>query len=90
MIDPTKESLITLNQARAGLPGRPALNTLWRWRQGIGCGGRKLETVKLGRTVYTTKEALRRFLRDGTPTGRRERQSKGQLRDNVELAKFGL
>jgi len=44
------------------LPSHPSLCALWRWRL-KGVRGRKLETVVIGRTPYTSVEALARFAR---------------------------
>ncbi|MBI3461447.1 MAG: DUF1580 domain-containing protein [Planctomycetes bacterium] len=55
------EHLVTLNEARARLPGRPDISTLWRWRQ-RGVRGVKLETLVVGGRRYTTVEALERFV----------------------------
>lgn len=60
MIDIQCESLITLGQAAAALPGRPSAATLWRWRT-RGVNGRKLEAVRIGGRSYTSIEALARF-----------------------------
>jgi len=58
-IDIHSETLLTLNEARAILPGRPDIGTLHRWRT-RGLRGVKLETVLLGKR-YTSREALQRF-----------------------------
>lgn len=55
------ENLITLTEATKLIPSRPHLSTLWRWYT-IGCGGKKLETWKIGGRRYTTREALTRFV----------------------------
>ena len=60
MIDVTSETLITLPEAAALLPGRPSITTLWRWRT-KGVRGRVLESVNIGGKVYTSEEALQRF-----------------------------
>src|SRR5262245_8706047 len=61
------ESVITLTEATA-LPflrrrgKRPALTTLLRWaRRGIN--GQRLETVRIGRSLCTSAEAIERFIR---------------------------
>jgi hypothetical protein len=49
-----------MSEASARFPGRPSLCTLWRWRL-KGVRGRKLESVVIGGTPYTSLEALERF-----------------------------
>lgn len=80
MIDYNKEELIPLTQAPEHLPwgrqGRPVhVSTVWRWVY-RGVGGVKLESIKIGGTRYTSREALRRFLdqlnENKTGTGRME------------------
>lgn len=61
-IDISTETLITMPQASARFPVHPSLCTLWRWRL-KGIRGRKLETVIIGGTPYTSVEALARFAR---------------------------
>ena len=60
MIDLATEQLLPLAEARAFLPDRPSVCTLWRWRN-KGARGRRLESVVLGGKVYTSVEALARF-----------------------------
>lgn len=59
------EKLLTLSEARARLPGRPDMSTLWRWYQ-RGVRGVRLETVVVGARRYTSAEALERFLSAST------------------------
>jgi len=60
MIDISSETLLTMPEAAARIPGRPSLCALWRWRT-KGLRGRKLETVLIGGSPYTSVEALQRF-----------------------------
>jgi len=60
MIDLKTETLLTLSQAAALLPGRPSTASLWRWRK-KGARGRRLESLVLGGKVFTSVEALQRF-----------------------------
>lgn len=60
MIDMFAESMLTIKEATAILPGRPSIATVWRWMS-KGCGGVKLEYLVVGRTRYTSREALQRF-----------------------------
>jgi hypothetical protein len=83
MIDLTSEQLLTLAEATAVLPDRPAVATLWRWRT-KGAHGRRLESVVLGGKVYTSREALQRFAdqRGGVdvPTIRTPRKREREIR----------
>lgn len=67
MIDPTRDELLTLPEAARTLPRvggkRPSCTTLWRWCcKGIGPDRIRLEHVRVGRRVVTTREALGRFM----------------------------
>ena len=67
MIDPSTETLISLTEATKGLPRRrrgkkPHVSTLYRWST-AGCRGVVLETLQVGGTRCTSKEALARFFR---------------------------
>jgi hypothetical protein len=59
------EQVISLREACGLLPRRragkkPAIETLYRWSL-RGCRGIKLETVQVGGTRCTSREALQRF-----------------------------
>jgi hypothetical protein len=65
MIDTIAESIVTLNEAARSLPhrraGRPVhLSCIYRWSQ-VGVKGIRLETVQIGGTRCTSREALQRF-----------------------------
>jgi hypothetical protein len=65
MIDFQSETLMSLKQATRVLPGRSGekpihVATLHRWAS-RGCRGIKLETLQVGGTRYTSREALQRF-----------------------------
>lgn len=66
MIDIHAEQLVRLSQVPKLLPPNPSssnkvhIATVYRWVQ-RGRNGRKLETVKIGGTQYTSFEAIRRF-----------------------------
>lgn len=68
--------LITLTEARALLPGssRPAVSTLWRWALS-GLKGVRLEYVRAGRRVLTSRRALEEFLARFTEADRVERDA---------------
>src|SRR5262245_55912039 len=64
-IDSTQETVIPFSQAADELPrlrrGRKInVSTLYRWSN-EGCRGEVLETVQLGATRCTSREALQRF-----------------------------
>jgi hypothetical protein len=67
MIDPNKESLLSLCEAARHLPRRragkrPHVSCLYRWTT-AGCKGIILETIQVGGTRCTSREALARFFR---------------------------
>jgi len=73
VIDFTQERLLTFEQAAELLPAatRPSMATWCRWAR-HGLNGRRLETFKLGRRRFTTREAVARFataLNGGWPAG---------------------
>ena len=55
------EETLSLPQASRELPGRPNASTLWRWAS-RGLGGVKLETIRIGTRVFTSRQALTRFI----------------------------
>ena len=64
MIDLSQEELLSLSEASAALPRidgrRPHVSTVWRWcRKGVR--GVRLEYVRLGHRICTSREALNRF-----------------------------
>lgn len=60
-IDFGGEDLITLTEATKVLPNRPCLATLHRWTR-KGVSGHRLECFRFGGRIYTSKEALARFV----------------------------
>ena len=65
MIDIGEETLIPLREAPKHLPPRPNgkrihISACYRWI-GRGVRGVRLESIKIGGTTYTSKEALQRF-----------------------------
>jgi hypothetical protein len=88
MIDHEDKTLISLTEASHLIPGRPSLSTLWRWcRTGVGHPRVKLEILKIGGRIFTSKKALQTFI---------ERLSQCHLNDNhnscdkIELAEKRL
>ena len=59
-IDIHAEHLITAHEASRTLPTRPHHGTIYRWFA-RGSRGVRLESVMLGGTRYTSREALQRF-----------------------------
>ena len=67
MIDPNTESLISLCETAKHLPRRcagkrPHVSCIYRWTT-AGCRGVILESIQVGGTRCTSKEALARFFR---------------------------
>lgn len=65
-IDITSENVVTLTEAAKLLPPRrrgkrPNLATMYRWTKS-GCRGVVLESVQVGGTRCTSREALSRFV----------------------------
>lgn len=55
------EEFLSLAQAPRHIPGRPHVSTVWRWvNQGVR--GHRLEAVAVGGRVFTTRQAIERFL----------------------------
>ena len=65
MVELSSESLISLKDACAYLPGRPHISTMWRWIK-RGIAGIRLETVKVGGKRFTSVEAIERFIASTT------------------------
>lgn len=62
MIDTRREALVKLRYANAVVPGGPhSADTIRRWAT-RGLKGVSLETVRIGGTVYTSEEAIGRFI----------------------------
>lgn len=67
MIDTTHERLLTIDEACFKVPnknrsGRLDYRTVWAWMK-KGVRGVKLERTRVGGRVFTSEEALTRFLR---------------------------
>lgn len=65
MIDPLNESIVSLSDAAKALPRRrggkrPHVSCIYRWTVN-GCRGVVLESIQIGGTRCTSKEALSRF-----------------------------
>ena len=67
MIDPNTETVISLFDAAKSMPCRragkkPHISCVYRWTT-AGCRGIVLESIQIGGTRCTSKEALSRFFR---------------------------
>src|SRR6478752_3969008 len=104
MIDPFSEAVLSLNNAARLLPARSDgkkvhLSTTYRWTT-IGCRGVILESIQIGGTRYTSKEALTRFFRklsqtassrDAEPAVEAQRRRQEAIeRANMELDRAGF
>lgn len=84
VIDVLNETLISLNEARNLLPRRrrnkrPDLSTMYRWTQ-KGCQGVVLESVTVGGTRCTSREAVGRFIERLTVLGAGPTEVRGPAR----------
>jgi hypothetical protein len=71
-IDPNTETVISLTEAARSLPRRraskrPHVSCLYRWTTS-GCRGVVLESIQIGGTRCTSREALSRFFQRLTVT----------------------
>lgn len=95
MIDIHTEEIVQLSRCSPLVPTRPHVSTLMRWAF-RGLQGHKLETIKIGGKVCTSREALQRFFeRCNSPsepasvrTSRRRRDDLAQA--DRELSKEGI
>ena len=55
------EEVVSLPDASQLFPVKPDPSTMWRWAR-IGCRGVKLESIKMGKNYYTSRQAVTRFL----------------------------
>lgn len=89
-IDLSQESLLPLQEAPKHVPGRPHISTIYRW---ITRKNNPLETVKVGGRVFTSVEAIHRFIagcnqsRPANSTAARQHQIK---RAEETLDAFGI
>lgn len=99
-IDPSTEALLSLTEAAKQLPSRrggkrPHVSCLYRWTK-TGCKGVILESIQVGGTRCTSREALARFFQaltqagvpapDQSPTRRRRDVDQAE----AELAEAGI
>ncbi len=100
MIDVALEDVVSLTDAAKLLPKRrggkrPHVATLYRWASG-GCRGVVLETIQVGGTLCTSRQALQRFFEALTvgadrPALRTSRQRQASIRRaERELDRAGI
>ena len=96
-MDILNETAIAISDAPRHIAGRPHIATVWRWRT-HGIGGTRLESFTVGGRVFTSKEAITRFIerttaaRNGQPADAkpsRKRQAAIE-RAERELDKAGI
>ncbi len=62
MIDIRKEKLISFREAGEFVPDGPkCYETVRRWSK-VGSNGKKLESTRIGGRIYTSREAVLRYL----------------------------
>jgi hypothetical protein len=90
MIDIRNETLLTLSQAARlqppGRGGRPThISTVYRWIS-RGIGGIRLDAIRLGGRLLTSREALQRFAEQLTTgrSGSPEQRTSHACRDGKE------
>lgn len=83
MIDTQKDELLSLTEAAKQCPAvdgkRPCASSIWRWMK-QGCRGIRLEHVRVGRRVVTTRAALEEFFRASAAVPVPERASDVQVK----------
>jgi len=101
MINMFEEELLTLREAVTKLPRRrrgrkPHVSTLWRWAT-RGLRGVRLEVIRVGGTLCTSREALQRFCEKLTEqqeaartTSARKSREKGIADAEAELSRDGM
>jgi hypothetical protein len=87
MIDPSKELLLSMKEARHEFPNEPSTPTLWRWVL-KGTGGVMLESIKIGGRRFTSKEAIARFI--AANSVQRNKPMRGRSATSLERAKAVL
>ncbi len=94
-IDINREDVVSLRDAASILPKlrqgkRIHVNTLYRWAS-RGIRGVRLEVVRIGRTLVTSREAIQRFVEGSSgTTGSRVTRSNDADRAEAELDAYGL
>jgi hypothetical protein len=71
MLDILSESIVPLSEVSSLIPTHPSYSAVYRWHRD-GIRGVHLETVLIGGSICTSREALQRFLRDTNAAAARE------------------
>jgi hypothetical protein len=92
MIDHETETVLSLTDAAATLPRRRGgrrvnVATLYRWAS-HGCRGVRLETIQIGGTKCTSREALGRFFNRLTDPGRDPSVAAGSARHTAAVRRL--
>ena len=95
MTDIQHETLVPLSTAK--IPGNPSSVTRWRWKL-KGVRGCRLETITVGTRVFTSDEAVSRFIAGTTaaangqsvPLRSPARRERDIARAEKELAAAGI
>jgi hypothetical protein len=82
-IDINREELISLAEVSRAVPGRPALSTIWRWRL-KGVRNVRLETVVVGGRVYSSRQAVERFIAATTAVSSRQPGDASSSRERLK------
>lgn len=91
MIDPTTEELLTMKQVARLFPGRSgrgvAVATVWRWLSGRGRRNVVLESIVVGGSRYSSREAVSRFCRqvNSQPVASHDRRAEHQAETVAKL-----
>ena len=86
-IDPASETLIPLRSAPKHVPGRPHISTLWRWTRREP---NPLAVVRVGGRVFTSIEAISRFISEGNPGNPSPTRTIDLRRREIERARRDL
>ena len=89
MIDPARETLLTIKQARSLFPNHPSLPTLWRWML-KGVRGCKLDSIRIGGRRFTSQEACQRFMTDSRDAGASNAKVREKREQSLSLARLAL
>lgn len=86
-IDPSTESLVAIRHAAKYIPGRPHLATIWRWTRRRR---NPLAVLRVGGRVFTSTEAIERFIRADNAEGERPVQPDAGRRRRLDDARREL
>lgn len=66
MLDVFSKELAPLDDLIGELAYKPSSTAIWMWRHHGRKGAKPLETVSIGRKLFTTRDELRRFLQESS------------------------